>query len=138
MHDLNRVACVEDDASIRMIIQLALADIGGFQVELFPSGRAALDGMQAFGPDLIVLDVMMPAMDGPETLLKLRTIPALCDTPAIFMTAKAQPAEIDHYKELGALDVFVKPFNPMDLAQRLRQIWSRHLTHSTGEQRNIV
>ena len=138
MHDLKRIACVEDDESIRMIIRLALCDIGGFDVTLFASGRDAVDGMLAFGPDLIVLDVMMPGMDGMETLRQLRAIAELRDMPVIFMTAKTQPAEIDHYRELGALDVIVKPFNPMELAQDLRRIWSQRPVHSTTGKTNIM
>ena len=73
--------------------------------------------------DVIVLDVMMPGMDGPETLKQLRTFPALADTPVVFMTAKVQPQEVQGYLNLGALGVIAKPFDPMTLAEQLRAIW---------------
>ena len=75
-------------------------------------------------PDLVLLDVMMPGMDGPSTLQALRAIPSLAETPVIFMTAKAQAHEIEHYKALGALDVITKPFDPMQLSQQIHRIWN--------------
>ncbi len=77
----------------------------------------------AFDPDLILLDVMMPGMDGVETFQKLRQISNLKNTPVIFMTAKAQPAEIDHYKSLGCAGVIAKPFDPITLPDEVRTIW---------------
>lgn len=125
MSDLQHVACVEDDGDIRSIIELALSDIGGLQVSLFPDGHHAVAGMEDAAPQMIILDVMMPGMDGVETLRRLRSIPALKDVPAVFMTAKAQPDEVCHYMAAGALDVIPKPFDPMNLADRVRIIWSR-------------
>jgi CheY-like chemotaxis protein len=72
---------------------------------------------------MILLDVMMPGMDGPSTLEALRERPALADTPVAFMTAKVQPAEVAHYKSLGARDVIAKPFDPMTLASQVQSIW---------------
>jgi len=67
---------------------------------------------------------MMPGMDGPTTLQKLRELPQLAHTPVIFMTAKVQPQEVAHYKSLGALDVIAKPFDPMALSDTVKRIWS--------------
>ena len=128
MDDLKRVGCVEDDESIRMIINLALKDIGGMDVVSFSNGLDAIQNMAAHRPQMMVLDVMMPQMDGLQTLQNLRKDETLRDVPAIFMTAKAQPSEIAHYRELGAVDVVVKPFDPMTLAESLRQIWRSHYT----------
>jgi CheY-like chemotaxis protein len=77
-----------------------------------------------FGPDLILLDVMMPVLDGPTTFQALREIPALSATPVVFMTAKVQTEEVAFYRELGAVDVIPKPFDPMTLADQIREIWT--------------
>jgi two-component system, OmpR family, response regulator len=122
---LNKILYVEDEADIRIIAQLALETVGGFTLEVCGSGEDALRTGPAFNPDLILLDVMMPGMDGPGTLAALRKHPSLQNTPVIFMTAKVQPKEIQGYKELGALDVIAKPFDPMTLAEQVRTIWAR-------------
>jgi DNA-binding response OmpR family regulator len=117
---------VEDEPDIQAVAKLALEAIGGFDVLVCSSGKEALEKAAAFGPDLLLLDVMMPGMDGPSTLQALRAIADISTIPAIFMTAKVQPAEVAHYKKLGALDVIPKPFDPMALAGQVRSIWERH------------
>ena len=125
IQDLQKLLYVEDEPDIRAVAQLALGAVGGFTVELCSSGEEALRRAPEFQPDLILLDVMMPGMDGPTTLRALRAVPALAATPAVFMTAKVQPAEIAHFKSLGALDVIAKPFDPMTLAATVRRIWNQ-------------
>ncbi|GGB43520.1 response regulator [Oceanisphaera marina] len=120
---LSRILYVEDDDDIREIAQLALEMVGGFNVLLCASGEQALEQAAAFAPDLILLDVMMPGMDGPSTLVALRQIPALAHTPVAFMTAKIQPQEIAAYKAMGALDVIAKPFDPILLPEQVTAIW---------------
>ncbi|MDP1862839.1 MAG: response regulator [Thiobacillus sp.] len=122
---LNTILYVEDEPDIRTVAQLALETVGGFTVKLCGSGEEAVQAGPAFKPDLLLLDVMMPGMDGPTTLAALRKDPSMKDTPVIFMTAKVQPSEIQQYRELGALDVIAKPFNPMTLAEQVRSIWAR-------------
>ncbi len=122
---LTRILMVEDDPDIRAIAHLSLTAVGGFTVGLCASGEEALAQAEAFAPDLILLDVMMPGLDGPATLAALRRIPALASTPALFMTAKVQPQEVAQYRELGALDVVAKPFDPMALPGQLRALWER-------------
>lgn len=123
---LNRILIVEDEPDIQMIARLALKNVGGFTVRVASSGADALTEAPGFAPDLILLDVMMPGMDGPTTLKALRTIPALAATPVVFMTAKVQPAEVAHYRSMGALQVIAKPFDPMTLAETVRQVWAEH------------
>ena len=123
MSDLQRILYVEDEADIRAVAQLALESIGGFTVKTCSSGEEALREAEAFAPDLILLDVMMPGMDGPSTLKALRDLPALSEVPVTFMTAKVQPAEIKYFKSLGAREVIAKPFDPMTLVDQLRAIW---------------
>ncbi|HEX9736535.1 MAG TPA: response regulator [Thermoanaerobaculia bacterium] len=124
MRTLRRIMLVEDDPDIRIVARLALADLAGFELEVCGSGREALDRAAQFAPDLILLDVMMPELDGPSTLRELRRVQSLEATPVIFMTARAQPEEVAEYRRLGALDVIVKPFDPMALGDQIRGIWS--------------
>lgn len=126
MSTLNRILYVEDEPDIRAVAKLALEMVGGFTVKICESGEEALRDAADFAPDMILLDVMMPGMDGPTTFQALRSQPALATVPVAFMTAKVQPAEVAHYKSLGALGVIPKPFDPMTLANQVRAIWSTH------------
>ncbi len=122
-HKLERILCVEDEEDIRKIQMISLEILGGFRVLACASGAEAIQEAPAFAPQLILLDVMMPGMDGPTTLKSLRTLSGLEETPVIFVTAKVQPDEVAYYQELGALEVISKPFDPMTLAEQLREIW---------------
>ena len=123
MSTLQRILYVEDEPDIQAVAKLALEMVGGFTVKICSSGEEALREAADFAPDMILLDVMMPGIDGPATLKGLREQPALSQVPVAFMTAKVQAAEVSHYKSLGALDVIAKPFDPMALADRVRAIW---------------
>lgn len=120
---LNRIMLVEDEPDIRTVAELALASVGGFEVKLCACGQEALDALPFYLPDLIMLDVMMPGMDGPATFTELRKLPAGKDVPVIFMTAKVQQAEVSGYKQLGAIGIIPKPFDPMTLAEKVRSLW---------------
>lgn len=106
-------------------MHLALSEVEGFEVEVCESGREALDKAPRFAPDLILLDVMMPELDGPGTLKALRRMPQLAATPVIFLTVRAQPSEVAEYRRLGASEVIVKPFDPLKLGDQVRRIWRR-------------
>jgi CheY-like chemotaxis protein len=123
---LNRILLVEDDPDIQAVARLALEAVGGFTVAITNSGQEAIQIAPEFAPDLILLDVMMPGMDGPTTLKALRDNPLFATIPVIFMTAKVQTHEVDSYKKLGAADVISKPFDPMTLSTTILSIWSRH------------
>jgi CheY-like chemotaxis protein len=123
MSTLQRILYVEDEADIQAVAKLSLEMVGGFTVKICSSGEEALREAEAFAPDMILLDVMMPGIDGPNTLMGLRQIPSLANIPVAFMTAKVQPQEIAHYKSLGAKDVIPKPFDPMTLATQVRAVW---------------
>jgi CheY-like chemotaxis protein len=128
MSEPKRILYVEDESDIQAVAQIALETVGGFTIKICSSGDEALAEAEAFAPDLLLLDVMMPDMDGPSTLCELRKLPGLSDTPAIFMTAKVQPQEIEHFKSLGAIDVVPKPFDPMALADQIKTIWKQHIS----------
>lgn len=123
--ELTRILYVEDEPDIQTVAQLALEMVGGFTLETCSSGAEALGKIAAFNPQLILMDVMMPGMDGPTTLEKLRELPQFAHTPTIFMTAKVQSSEVAGYKKIGAVDVIPKPFDPMTLASQVREIWER-------------
>ena len=123
--EIKRILYVEDEADIRMVAITVLEAVGGFNVIACTSGKEAIAAAPGANADLILLDVMMPEMDGPATLAALRQIPQTALTPAIFMTAKVQPSEILHYKGLGAIDVIAKPFDAMTLSSQITDIWRK-------------
>jgi two-component system OmpR family response regulator len=123
---LTNILYVEDDLDIQAVAQIALEVVGGFTLKTCSSGSEAIAAIQqGYIPDLLLLDVMMPNMDGPTTLTELRKLPATGQTPVIFMTAKVQSSEQDYYFTLGATGVIAKPFDPMALAGQVRTLWNK-------------
>lgn len=123
---LTNILYVEDDLDIQAVAQIALEVVGGYTLKTCSSGAeaiAAIDG--GFVPDLLLLDVMMPNMDGPTTLAELRKKTTTASTPVIFMTAKVQSSEQDYYFTLGAIGVIAKPFDPMSLSVQVRTLWEK-------------
>ncbi len=120
---LRHILFVEDDPDIQVVAAMALESLGGFSVTTCSSGNEALSRFPDLAPDLVLLDVMMPGMDGPATLKALRLLPEAATVPVIFMTARVQAQEMSLYRELGAVDVIAKPFDPMTLAETVRSIW---------------
>lgn len=119
---LETIMLVDDDADIRTIGEICLSKVGGWTVMLAASGADALQMVSREPPDVILLDVMMPGMDGPTTFRRLRDLPATADTPIIFMTAKVQKPEVERYLALGAAGVISKPFDPMMLHAEIRRL----------------
>lgn len=113
---------VDDDPDIRKICSLSLRSVGNWRVQLASDGIEALELAAKERPDLVLLDVMMPGMDGPTTLAKLREIPWMVDVPIILMTAKVQTHELEKYRDLGALGVIAKPFDPMTLPDQIKTL----------------
>ncbi|WP_426018731.1 response regulator [Brevundimonas sp. DWR2-3-1b1] len=114
---------VDDEPDIREVAAMALELDPEISLTSMASGEAALEQLSAGArPDVILLDVMMPQMDGPGVLSALRRIEGLGETPVIFMTARAQSGEIDRFKTLGAIGVITKPFDPMTLASQVRDL----------------
>ncbi|TNE46435.1 MAG: response regulator [Deltaproteobacteria bacterium] len=125
MNTLRRILLVEDDEDIKTIAEFALTNLGGFVVRSCGNGKEALEQAPVFQPDLILLDVMMPLMDGPTTAMALMNIPELARVPVVFVTAKAQPHEKKAYLEMGVKAVIPKPFDPLALAQQVQTIWDQ-------------
>ena len=123
MDEPRRVMCVEDDADIRMILEFSLHKLGGFELRLCASGQEALDQVATFAPDLVLLDVMMPGLSGPQTLALLRKMPVMRGVPVVFLTAKAMLNEVEELLQQGATGLIVKPFDPVKLPENVRFYW---------------
>lgn len=123
MPTLEKILYVDDEEDIRTVVEMSLEMLGNYTIKLCASGQQALNEVIDFAPDLILLDVMMPGMDGPTTLSNLRKMPELASVPVIFMTAKAQPHELAELKALGAVSILTKPFDPMTLAEQVQNVW---------------
>jgi two-component system OmpR family response regulator len=118
-----RILHIDDEPDIREVTALALGIDPGIELTSCPSGQAGLAALQGgLRPDAILLDVMMPGLDGPGTLEQVRTMDGFADTPVIFMTARAQAQEQARFIGLGAVGVIIKPFDPMTLAGQVRDI----------------
>jgi CheY-like chemotaxis protein len=127
---LQRILMVEDDPDIQIVARLSLEAVGKYTVEACSGGHEALRIVKDFAPDLVLLDVMMPDMDGLTVLQALRADPQTKALPVVFMTAKAQAHEVVAYKEKGAISVISKPFDPMELPFTLAQIWRDYVATS--------
>ena len=123
MKSLNRILHVEDDPDICEIARMSLETVGGFGLLQCSSGEEALRLAEDFAPDMILMDVMMPDMDGRETVERLRKKAPLGDTPVVFVTAKAANADVEALKADFGARVVVKPFDPIALPDELRRLW---------------
>ncbi|GGE80315.1 response regulator [Sphingomonas prati] len=113
---------VEDDPDIRMIAGMALSLDAQIDVRSADSGSAALTLLRGgeWRPDLLLLDMMMPEMDGTGLVEQVRQIDGLAEVPVVFLTARAQPDDVERYRVAGSLGLIVKPFDPLTLAAKLR------------------
>lgn len=121
---LNRVCYVEDDEDVQRIVRMSLERIGKLTIEIVSDPNLAIDRMIAFKPDLVMLDWMMPGLDGPTLFRRMRDVPATSTLPVVFITAKASDRELAELMALGAAGAISKPFAPMQLAAQLRAIWN--------------
>jgi CheY-like chemotaxis protein len=128
MTELKRVMCVEDDPDTRLILKFSLERLGGFSLCLCSDGFDALDKVESFQPQLVLLDVMMPKLSGPQTLKKLRTLEVMRGVPVVFLTAKAMRNEVEALLEHGSTGIIVKPFDPVTLPKDVLIYWQ----HSRG------
>jgi CheY-like chemotaxis protein len=120
---LNRICYVEDDPDIQRIVRLSLERVGKMTVEVVTDSTRAVEAMIAFKPDLVMLDWMMPVMDGPAVFRAMRERAETRELPVVFITAKASKKELDELTAMGAAGTISKPFSPKDLPDQLRGIW---------------
>ncbi|GGB30704.1 response regulator [Tistrella bauzanensis] len=125
MADLRHILLAEDEPDLRELVRISLAVVGGLEVTVCEDGAQALAAFDAVRHDLVVLDVTMPGIDGPETLARLRRLPGGERVPVVFLTARQQPEDNLAFLAMGALHVIGKPFDPMTLANHLRVLWEQ-------------
>jgi CheY-like chemotaxis protein len=135
--ELRSVLYVDDEPDIRQIVQISLELSRTMTVHTAESGEQALVVARAVLPDLVLLDVMMPKLDGPGTLHRMRQDPVLAAVPVIFMTAKAMPGEIAHLYSLGAAGVIAKPFDPMLLAGQVTALWNEYSSNAIAPPEDV-
>jgi two-component system, OmpR family, response regulator len=123
---LKTILYVDDEADIRRIVRMALGIHKDLTIHACDSGERALPLMLELKPDLLLLDVMMAGMDGPTLLRQMKREPALAEIPVIFMTAKAMPDEVARFRELGAIGVIGKPFDPLTLGEQIFALWQNN------------
>jgi DNA-binding response OmpR family regulator len=120
---LNRICYVEDDEDIQRIVRMSLERVGKMTVEVVSDPLVAIERMRAFKPELVMLDWMMPGMDGPALFRKMRETADVKDLPVVFITAKASQRDLDDLRAMGAAGTISKPFSPKELPDQLRAIW---------------
>jgi two-component system OmpR family response regulator len=121
---LDRILYAEDDLDIQELVSLALTTIGDLTLKICNSGLEAVNEVEAFDPQLLLLDVMMPFLDGPGALKQIREMEAFKEIPVIFLTAKVQGPEVQAYLNMLGVAVIRKPFDPMTLADQITEFWA--------------
>jgi two-component system, OmpR family, response regulator len=121
---LNRICYVEDDEDIQRIVRMTLERVGKMTVSVVSDPTQAIAAILEFGPDLVMLDWMMPVMDGPTLFREMKRRPETSALPVVFITAKASQRDLDELKTLGAAGTISKPFSPKELPDQLRAIWA--------------
>lgn len=122
---LKRIMYVDDDPDLQDIVRLGLETRAGFTVTCCDSGNQALEEIRDFKPDLVILDMVLPGMSGLQLLERMRELRGVPWIPVIFLTSKISPQQVEEYKELGVIGVINKPLNPLELRDRVRDIWER-------------
>jgi len=128
---LHRILHIDDEPDVLAVAAFALRKIGGYTVQSANSGTQAVALAKEFAPDLILLDVMMPVMDGVQTLAALRADPATAGIPVVYLTAKVQTHEVKSLQQTGVAAVLAKPFDPAALCRNLKDIWANHTSGSS-------
>ena len=122
---LSRICYVEDDEDIQRIVRMTLERVGKMTVEVVGDPTLAIEAMTAFKPDMVMLDWMMPKMDGPTLFRQMKLRPETSALPVVFITAKASQSDLNELLAMGAVGAISKPFSPKDLPEQLRAIWAK-------------
>lgn len=123
---LTKMILVDDDEDVLTIAKYCLESLKGVTIKYLSSGEETLKEALTFQPELILLDVMMPKMDGMTTLKALKMVPHLSHIPVVFFTAKVQKDEINQYLKLGVIDIIVKPFDPISFPEKILKNWGNY------------
>lgn len=119
---LQRILLADDEPDILEISRIALETVGGFEVSVCLSGKTLLERLPEFKPDLVIVDVLMPDMTGPEVFEEIRQRPEYDEVPVIYLTGVIQEEELEDLRETGVADIILKPFDPMTLADRINGV----------------
>lgn len=130
MKEVKKILYAEDEPDVQTIVQISVWSMSDYEIKICDNGRLLLDCVEEYNPDLILLDVMMPEMDGPTTLKNLQANEKTKDIPVIFITAKAQAHEVKLFEETGVIGVITKPFDPAALCSTIKQLWDKSLKAS--------
>src|ERR1700760_2117512 len=123
---MRRILIIDDEDDIREVAALSLESVAGWQVITANSGATGIQAAIAGQPDAILMDVMMPSMDGPTTFKEMQTLPAIAHIPVILLTAKVQGVDQRRFAVLGVAAILFKPFDPLTLADQISKAlgWS--------------
>lgn len=124
MTELKKILYAEDEVDVQTVVELTIQTMSDYQIKICNNGKELLEQVEEYKPDLVLLDVMMPEMDGPTTYENLQKNEKTKKIPVVFMTAKAQVHEVEKFRETGALGVITKPFDPMALCDEILEIWN--------------
>lgn len=126
MTELNKILYAEDEPDVQTVVEMTIQTMSNYQIKICENGKKLLESIDEYFPDLILLDVMMPEMDGPTTFKYLQENENTKKIPVIFMTAKAQVHEIEKFKEIGVVGIITKPFDPLTLCDEIQEIWNNN------------
>lgn len=124
MKELKKILYAEDEPDVQMVVEITVQTMSNYDIKICSNGKLLLDVVEEYNPDLILLDVMMPEMDGPTTFKHLKENENTKNIPVIFMTAKAQTHEVETFMKIGAVGVITKPFDPVQLCLDIEKIWN--------------
>lgn len=127
MKELKKILYAEDESDVQTIVEISVWSTSSYEIKICENGKKLLDCVECYNPDLILLDVMMPEMDGITTLKNLQLNDKTKNIPVIFITAKAQDREIELYNQSGVIGVITKPFDPISLCPNIKDIWDRYI-----------
>lgn len=133
---LTKLILADDDEDTLIIAKYCLEDLKDVTVKYVTSGEATVEEALKFNPDLMLIDVMMPKMDGIATLKAVRLLPSISHIPIVFFTAKVQKQELSKFVEMGAFDIITKPFDPLTFANRVLNIWDKYQEYKMKSQQN--
>lgn len=126
MKELKKILYAEDELDIQTIVEISCWSTSNCEIKICDNGKILLDCVEDYNPDLILLDAMMPEMDGITTLRNLQLNEKTKNIPVIFITAKAQDHELKLFSESGVIGVITKPFNPMQLFLDIKELWDKN------------
>lgn len=123
MKELKKILYAEDEPDVQTVVVITVQTMSNYEIKVCANGKILLDCVEEYSPDLILLDVMMPEMDGPTTFKNLKLNERTKNIPVIFMTAKAQTHEVETFKQSDAIGIITKPFDPLLLCTEIEKIW---------------